>query len=472
MNKNINTFIVVILILTPWFVFAWQDNFVLSGEGKLRFRYVEADQDEITGTFGEALKQGLSMKQRFDLSGDFFLVEYLTVGGTVRISNEDSKDMLGVPDFISTKAVAGWWFANLHKKPFDITIGSYETSFTPLTLMRWDQDDNPLGASGCGCQVAIGGISAESLEELKEDYRLEGAFAKIEGGIGDITLLFARSMIADEDTTYARHAYGGRARLILPYTRNFSTLMIGLTGLRAKDDIESVDQATYDPLQSDVIGVDINLPLFWKVSCIAEYARSIRDDNLSSNIDITHAANGIIAGLKITSSDILEANALYLQLDPYFSPLYRAISYSKNRQGFRCAIIYRKLPIFHQLLNISLYAKGLRDIKPTWNDAITEWHGSLAEYLIGNVAASLRISNNWRIESSYEYRNTQRTDDISTLSIETIDEQTHIASFSIAYEFTLQSRIMFKYRFIKNIDGTGQNDYDAHMPVMEFSFKF
>ena len=96
----------------------------------------------------------------------------------------------------------------------------------------------------------------------------------------------------------------------------------------------------------------------------------------------------------------------------------------------------------------------------------------MAKYLVGNVAASLRVSNNWRIESSYEYRTTQRTDDISTLSIEIIDEQTHIASFSIAHEFTLQSRIMFKYQFIKNIDGTGQNDYDAHMPMMEFSFKF
>ena len=472
MNNNINRFILFFLILTPWFVFAWQDNLVLSGEGRLRFRYVKANQDEITGTYGEALRQGLSMRQRFDLSGDFFLTEYLTVGGAVRISNEDSKTMLGPPDLISTKAVAGWWFANVYKNPFDVTIGAYETSFTPLTLMRWDQNDNPLGASGCGCQVAIGGISAESLEELKEDYRLEGAFAKIEGGLGDISLHFARPMIADEDTTYARHVYGGRARLVLPYTRNFSTMVIGITGLRAQDDVESVDQATYDPLQSDVIGVDINLPLFWKVSCIAEYARSIRDDNLSSNIDVTHSENGVMAGLKITSSDILDANALYLRLDPYFSPLYRAISYSKNRQGFRCTITYRKLPVFQQLLNISIYAKGLRDIKPTWNEAITEWHSSLADYLVGNVVASLRVSNNWRIESSYEYRDTQRTDDISTLSIETIDEQTHIASFSIAYGFTLQSSIILKYQFIKNVDGTGQNDYDVHIPMMEFSFKF
>ena len=157
MNSDIKKFI---LILMPWIIFAMQDNFIFSGEGKLRFRYVEADEDGLTGVYGEELKKGLSMRQRFDFSGDFFIAEYLTVGGTVRISNEDSKDILGVPDFVSTTPVAGWWYANLYNKPFDITVGSYETNFTPLTLMRWDQEDNPLGAAGCGCQVAVSGISS------------------------------------------------------------------------------------------------------------------------------------------------------------------------------------------------------------------------------------------------------------------------------------------------------------------------
>jgi hypothetical protein len=464
--------VVVFLILCATIIFAVQDNLIISGEGRLRFRYVEANKDQITGAYGEALKQGLSFRQRFDLSLEYFLTDYLSAGSTVRISNEDSKDVLPPPDFITTRAVAGWWFVNLYNEPFDVTLGSYEESFTPLTLMRWDQNDNPLGASGCGCQVALSGISGESLEELKADYRLEGAHAKIEGGIGDVTILFARPEIASEAETYARHVYGARGRIVLPYIRNFSTLTIGFTGLRAKDDTVSVEQATSDPLRSDVFAVDVNLPLFWKFSCIAEYARSIRDDNLLSGIDVIRSENGIIAGLRIDSGDKLEANALFLRLDPYFSPLYRAISYAKNREGFRSSITYRKINFFGQLLNISTYAKVLREIKPTWMEAITEWHHSLADHRIGNIAANLMLFDQWRLETSFEYRNSQRTDDVITIADETIDEQTLIPSISVSYEFTLQSKILLGYQFVKNIDGTGQNDYEAHIPMLEFSVKF
>ena len=93
MIKCVKRVVLYIFILVPWFVFAGQDNFALSGQGILRFRYIQANQDEISGTYGEVLKQGLSMRQRFDISGNFFLTEYLTIGGTARISNENSRDV-------------------------------------------------------------------------------------------------------------------------------------------------------------------------------------------------------------------------------------------------------------------------------------------------------------------------------------------------------------------------------------------
>jgi hypothetical protein len=361
---------------------------------------------------------------------------------------------------------------NFYQGPFDVMLGAYETSFTPFTLMRWDQNDNPLGAAGCGCQVAIGGIGLESLEELKEDYRFEGAKAKYQSRIGDVTIIYARPEMASETETYKRHMYGGHGRIILPYTRGFSTLTIGFTGIRAQDDTLSADQATYDPMQSDVFGVDINIPLFWNLSCFGEYARSIRDDNLLSNIDVIHSENGIMAGLKIAHSDVFDANALYMQLDPYFSPLYRALSYAKNRRGFRGAFTFRKIPLFSNILSVSLYAKLLREIKPTWNETITEWHSSLSDQGVGNVAATYSFWDRWKAESSYEYRRTQRGDDGTTLADELIDLQTHVISLALYYEFTLQTKIMLKYQWINNIDGTGQNDYLAHIPMLQFIFKF
>ncbi len=459
-------------MVIPFALHSLDDRYILSGEGKVRLRNIDASSSEISGLYGEDLQIGLSMRQRFDLSLDVILTEHLNVGGTVRISNEDSKAVLAPPDLISTTALTGWWRVNFFKDPFDITLGAYEASFTPLTLMRWDQDDNPLGATGCGCQVAVAGISGESLEELQADYRLEGALARIQEGTGDITVLYARPGIALEPETYTRHMVGARARLLLPYTRNFSTLTIGITLLRAVDDTASVDQALYDPLQSDVIGIDLRVPLFWKLSCIAEYARSIRDDNLLSTVDPVRSENGFVAGLNFKSGDAVDAHALVLRLDPYFSPLYRALSYAKNRQGIRGSFIFRKISLFSKLLDVSLYAKLLREIKPTWNDAITEWHGSLTDFNIASAALSYALFDRWKTEGTYEFRNSRRVDDPPTLANETVDIKTHILSFSLCYDFTLQSTIMVQYQFIKNIDGQGQDSYDAHVPMLQFSFKF
>ncbi len=460
------------IMLIPLSLHCLADGYMLSGEGKIRFRNVDASGEEISGLYGENLPIGLSLRQRFDLSLDVFLTDYLTVGGTVRISNEDTQQVLPPPDLISTTALAGWWRVNFFKGPFDITLGAYETSFTPLTLMRWDQDDNPLGATSCGCQVAVAGISGESLEELKADYRLEGALAKIQKGIGDISLLYARPGIASEAETYTRHMFGTRARLLLPYTRNFSTLTIGITLLRAVDDTASSSQALYDPLRSDVIGIDLRVPLVWKLSCIAEYARSIRDDNLLSTVDAVRSENGFIAGLNLKSGDAVDAHALVLHLDPYFSPLYRALSYAKNRQGFRGSFTIRKIPFFSHMLNVSLYAKLLREVKPTWNDVITEWHGSLTDFTIASTALSYVLFDRWQAEGSYEFRTNQRVDDPATLADEIVDLKTHILAFSLCYDFTIQSTIMFQYQFIKNIDGLGQDSYNAHVPMLQFSFKF
>jgi hypothetical protein len=247
---------------------------------------------------------------------------------------------------------------------------------------------------------------------------------------------------------------------------------VGITVLRAVDDTASVDQALYDPLQSDVVGIDLHVPLAWKLSCIAEYARSIRDDNLMSTVDPVRSENGFIAGLNFKSGDAVDAHALLLHLDPYFSPLYRALSYAKNRRGIRGSFTFRKIPIFSHLLNVSLYAKLLREIKPTWNDAITEWHGSLTDFTIASTALSYVLFDRWKAEGSYEFRTNQRIDDPSTLADEIIDLKTHILAFSLCYDFTIQSTIMVQYQFIKNIDGLGQDSYDAHVPMLQFSFKF
>lgn len=301
---------VIFSAVSSYRVYGEDNKFTIGGEGKIRFRYVEASKDTVKGTYGETLQQGLSFKQRLDLSLNIPLTDYISVNGVLRISNEDStQEVLPPPDFISTKALAGWWSLNFVKHPFGVDVGSYDASFTPLTFMRWDLNDNPLGASGCGCCQVVGGISGESLEEPGEDYKLEGIKTEISGEHGDVTLIFARPQVGIGGEAYAQYMYGTRGRLVLPFITHFSTLNIGGTYLSVRDDTTSITHlAPVFPFQSDVWSFDVAIPIWCDLSCVGEYAKSTRDNNLLSDEDSTLIDEGFMGGFKLLSSDIIDAN--------------------------------------------------------------------------------------------------------------------------------------------------------------------
>ncbi len=471
MNVNIaNVVIVSMICMLP--LSGSDDGLTFGGEGKMRLRYIQTDSSEITGSYGEILKKGISFRQRIDLFMSYPIVSYLVMEAGVRISNENINDVLLPPDLISTDLLTGWWSANLDRGPFLANFGSYETSFTPLTLMRWDTNDNPLAASGCACQIAVGGIGGESLEEPLENYRLEGLKIEANGDIGDTKVVFARIQLAQEGEHYAQYMYGTRARLVLNLPV-FSPVSLGGTVLRAQDDLESVDISITDPLQSDVGSIDLRVPCFSGCAAIGEFALSRRDDNLLNSADEVREGYGIISGLEFKRGDQLEAHALYLQMDPYFSPLYRALSYAKNRKGARVSFTHRAIKLFGKRCVASVYLKKLKEIKPTLHETITEWHHSLSDFLVANGSMNVSLSDNFKTELCYEYRQTDRANDVSTtLTDETLDIRTQIGSIAVIYEFTMQSKLTLKYQYARNDDGADWTDYSAHMPSLQFTLKF
>ncbi|HEX7319128.1 MAG TPA: hypothetical protein VF399_02075 [bacterium] len=448
------------------------DGLTFGGEGKLRLRYVQTDSSEITGSYGEILKKGISFRQRIDLFMSYPIVDYLVLEAGVRISNENVNDILPPPDFISTDLLAGWWSVKLDRGPFLANFGSYETSFTPLTLMRWDTNDNPLAASGCACQISVGGIGGESLEEPQENYRLEGLKIEAGGDIGDVKAIFARTQLALEGGHYAQYTYGTRGRLVLNLPL-FSPVSLGGTVLRAQDDLESVDISIIDPLQSDVGSIDLRVPCFGGCAAVGECALSRRDDNLLNSADAVRQGYGIISGLQFKRGDQIDAQALYLQMDPYFSPLYRAVSYAKNRQGARISLTHRTIGLFGKKCAASIYVKRLKEIKPTWHETITEWHRSLSDFLVANGSINVSLSENFKTEFCYEYRQTGRVDDIATtLNDEKLEIRTQIGSIAVIYEFTMQSKLILKYQYARNDDGAGGTDYIAHTPSLLVTLRF
>lgn len=448
------------------------NGFYVNGEGKFRVRYITADTTDIIGSYGEALKQGISLRWRFDVSGGYPLADYFLTEAGLRLTNENSTGALFPPDLITGKAVAGWWAVSYLRDPLEITLGKYDASFTPLTFMRWDTKDNPLGASGCACQISVGGISGESLEEPQEDYRLEGGRIKASTGFGDLTGIFAQPQVPVEGMFYQQYLAGGRARIVLSPFKARRSMVIGLSALRVKDEPSSVAAAPLAPLQSDVFGADLSIPLYGDLNLVGEGAYSIRDDNLASGLNPIREGYGLIAGVQYQQADRAEANLQFLRLDPWYSPLYRALSYAKNRQGGKLSFIYRDLEMFRKLFTFSLYLKDWQEIDPTWNETITEWHHSLQNFITGNAGLNVNFSGNWHLEADYEYRSTKRPDDISTVAEETIDDLTQIVSLILSYEVTLQTKILVKGQVIDHVDNAGDNDYRAYIPMLQFSMKF
>lgn len=462
----------VILLIIGFSTDVRANDFYVNGEGKIRFRYITADTSDITGSYGETLKQGLSLKERLDLSAGFPLADYLLLEAGMRVSNEESESVFAPPDLLSGKAVAGWWAVSYLREPLEITLGKYDASFTPLTLMRWDTKDNPLGASGCACQISVGGISGESLEEPQEDYRFEGARIKASADIGDLTGIFAQTEIPQDNISYQRWLAGGRSRYVISLLNKRRSTAVGVTALRVKDEPSSAVVSSYAPLQSDVFGADLNFPLIGDFNLVGEAARSIRDDNLLSGLNPIRKGDGLIAGLQYLQADRIEANLVYLQMDPWFTPYYRALSYAKNRRGGKFSLIYRDLEIFSRLFVFSIYFKDWSEIKPTWNETITEWHHTLQNFITGNAGLNVNIVGNWHLEADYEYRTTRRTDDLTTLADEAIDDLTRIISLLLSYDVTLQTKLTLKGQVIDHVDKVGDNDYRAYIPMLQFSLKF
>ncbi len=442
------------------------------GEGKIRFRYITADTADIYGSYGEALKQGMSLRARLDLYLSWPIIDNVTADAGLRISNEGTSPIQPAPDYISGKVSYGWWQVDYSRGALDAVIGTYDASFTPLTLMRWDTRDNPMAASGCACQVSVGGISGESLEEPQEDYQFEGARIKAEASLGDLTVLFARPETPVESLSYLKYAAGGRGRLVLPFFGRSAPVVLGATALRVKDDPSSVSYSPLAPLQSDVIGVDLKVPVIAGFLLAGEGAWSVRDDNIQSDLNDIRRGYGLIAGVQYQRQDRIDGDISVLQLDPWFSPLYKALSYAKNRRGIKGSFVYRDLEIARRPVTVSLYAKDWREIKPTWNETITEWHDALQTFLVATAAVNVGIFGDWHLETDYEYRSAVRDDDPLTGADEAIDNITQIMSLILSYDVTFQTKLTLKAQVIDYADHVADANYRAFMPMIQFSTKF
>ena len=138
----------------------------------------EGDGCEPAGPYGESLVPTRSLLYRLGYELRVRVAPGLSAGGKLRVSNEDPVILEQGPEYLGSPQ--GSVFAELRRGGFSGRLGYFASSFTPLTLQRWDFTDNPPaagsgGASGCGtCGGATRGLSLEALDDLGEPVTFEG----------------------------------------------------------------------------------------------------------------------------------------------------------------------------------------------------------------------------------------------------------------------------------------------------------
>ncbi len=352
--------------------YALDEDLEITGDVRLRLRYVDSpDPGVLRGTYGEILNKGFSLKHRFVLEATYPLRDDVRVGGMIRVSNEDKTVLEAGPEYLSSEF--GSAFIAYETTTLRSRLGYYSTSYTPLTLMRWDTKDDPEGG-GCQCPGTpgvAGTILGGTLEELGPSLTFEGLRITLAPGeTFGFDGFFARPRTAGDD--YQIITFGGKASLTRYLRRTSSFLDLGVTAVRSEEDENSLggDHPAGTPFRNTVYGVTWKAPLFRSLSLDGEWtlAKSSGDADRQG----TRQGKGGIVSLNLNPYTPVKIEASYIYISPNWDSYFRALSYSTvsfsrdgssryypGRQGMRM-----RMELSHRRILVTLFAKYLKTIQP------------------------------------------------------------------------------------------------------------
>jgi hypothetical protein len=364
--RNACLLITMIFFLSLFVVtlsYSLPENLELSGDVRLRLRLVDsARKSPVFGTYGESLNRGFAQRHRFVLEASYPISTAITVGGKVRVSNEDEDILRSGPEYLSSKF--GSAFVKYETPALRTRFGYYDIDYTPLSLMRWDVEDDPEGGGG-GCAVCpgtpgvAGTILGESLEELGPVLTFEGLRLDLSpwDAVG-CNGFFAISTVAGE--TYDVLTYGGRFKFTRYLEHSSSLMDISLMAIRSEEDERSKERDLISkpkPFSNTVLGVAWKVPVVGWLDFQGEWTYSDSRDQTDRRPEIS--GNGAIASVTAKIYGGIRAEASYIYLSPNWDSYFRALSYSYNRRGPRIRLEYEKGNLL-----IALFSKYLTTIDP------------------------------------------------------------------------------------------------------------
>lgn len=353
------------------------------GLQRIRYLYIDSRGSGAAGLYGEPVSPGGSLQYRIQVEASKRLTERLRAGGLLRISNEGRAVLESGPEYLGSEW--GSAFAEIDAGGFHARLGYFCLFMTPLTLMRWDWDDNPRvgGDTGCGCGAAAAGVlNVESLEELGPDLMFEGALVTYGRADFEARLFYAIPRRAVE-TSYTAYRYGGaeRARYSQEIAgfegtwqhldrRTGSFWKAGAHAITTFENKRSVDFAGLGYLSTDpwigtwTVSVTGEAPLIKYVRLRGELIAWNRTDErgiLTEDrfVNASREGGGGIGGVAIEKSQRLGLLLDYLRLASDFYAPFAALSYEPNAEGFRASA---RTPLYRDLASLSLFHKRLREI--------------------------------------------------------------------------------------------------------------
>ena len=434
------------------------DDLTFTGDLRLRLRFVgSSEESPVFGTYGESLNRGFAQRHRFLLEANYPITNSVTVGGRIRVSNEDDDVLRSGPEYLSSKF--GSAFAMYETPSVSGRFGFYDIDYTPLTLMRWDVGDDPEGGGG-GCAVCpgtpgvAGTILGESLEELGPVLTFEGLKVDIfPSDLIGCNAFFASSNILGE--SYDVLTCGGRLKLTR-YSRHASSLLnVSLIAMRSEEDKRSRERdyvSNPKPFRNTVLGVAWDIPVLPWVGLGGEWTYSDSDNQTDRQPEIS--GNGVISTLKAKFPAGLRAEASYIYLSPNWDSYFHALSYSYNRRGPRFRLEYECGPVL-----IALFGKYLTTIDPVYlpsrldKGAVTLAYPTLSArgYLTAAQGLNLGIAAIMSGEGQEHEVPTLKTDDRRTTLLGTA-----------TYEFRKDAYVTVEERYIMHTFKAG-DDYDVSM---------
>jgi hypothetical protein len=323
-------------------------------DARMKFLSTEGAQPGDRGLYNELLENGSLFLFRIDAKLPLTLARGVELVPWLRISNEGDAILTEQAEQLSSPL--GTISLHLRSGRFGGTLGAFPLRVAPLLLQRWDATDAPPlgGVAACACGGGAAGVSQRSLEVLAPEYTFEGVSASYTERVGVLRAWFAiprwervvpTTAPALEKLTarYRRLLGGAYMEMGSAAARDADSGLPAPLGLRVgvvsvTDDGRTLGPGAYHPVQHDELG--------WVAQARAEPVRGLSADAQWTTWRLDESGSesageayllGARGAFRIEPAEFW-ARLHRLRTDPDFAPLYRALTYEPNQEGWRAEV--------------------------------------------------------------------------------------------------------------------------------------